>query len=183
MKVFKLLVVSMLIVFCQNVFAAPDLDNEITIAAVVKEIQDGIDIANNALAKDRLPSLSSVKLDLNTVIKKEVGPNFKFLIFSFGKKWTNEASQLTTITLIPSVVRVIPTAEENISNKLAQMIIAAANGVNAASTHVTVPLSLDALSIQQKFIVKNETSGAISIKLLSAEKSEVQTMTLIFKNK
>ncbi|RBP48667.1 trypco2 family protein [Arenicella xantha] len=187
MNLIKLSTLVFAIMLSASTKASDAQESEIEIASVVEQIQNGIDIAKKGLAADSLPNLQSVTLNLNTAVKRDGGPKFKFLIFSFGKKWTSEASQTTTITLVPKVPRVTPTSAEEISDSIAKMIIAAADGVSKASAHASVPLELGSLSIQQKFIVKNETSGGFSIELLSIEASgsyseaNVQTMTITFK--
>lgn len=74
---------------------------EATVGEVLTEVQKAMVDTQTRLAKGSLPQLESVVLSLQSIVTKQVGGQIKFLIFSFGRKWEKERSQLVELKLVP----------------------------------------------------------------------------------
>ncbi len=106
----------------------------VQIETILKEVQLGLSKVQATLVEESLPPLASVQLTLKTVVKHEGGPVFKFLVFSFGKKWEKERAQSLTLTLKPPKPATSEvSSKRTVADMLAGAIVSAARGANSLS--------------------------------------------------
>ena len=136
-----------------------------SIDAVLAEVQAGIDAAQKALdAQDtcngRCPRLKDVTVTLEAVLKRTKDTGFRFLIFSFGRKFEEAQIQIIELNLKPPPPAAGQSAlREPLSSLLAHAIIDAVQGVQRAEKHQSSPLLLNTFSVELSFVVNVESSG------------------------
>lgn len=163
---------------------------------ILKNIQDGLQVAANALDEDELPPLKSVELTLQGYHYKKTGGKLKFFIISFGKERISELTQTVVITLTPPKSGPENVSSNSITKKLADIIIAAAEGVNAAgisSSGSNVPLNFTKLSAELVFVVTKDKNGGLAFTFepfsldveagKGVKKSELQKIKIVYEAK
>ena len=169
----------------------PD-SQEVLIDQLLREIQVGLAKAQKDLAAEKIPPLQSVTLDLVAEAKVAVGGKINLYIVTFGAKWEKERTQQVEVTLKPPSPNLPMKVAKgpSVSDQLANAIVSAGKGVQAARNDKSVPLAASGLKVVLSFVVKGDTAGGTKFEIapvtfdLSGRLANqaIQKITVVYQN-
>ena len=185
----RLRALALTVLFC--LLGGPALaDDPLPVDNLLEQVQAALVRVQDLSDEDDLPRLKSVKLLLQTTLAQDASGRFKFFLVSVGGQTAQTRIQTLELTLVPPPPGTpLPVAAMDITEILAQAILAAAYGVKPAMEREP-PLELVELVVNLRFVVDNSGGGSIGADLLpitvefgaQVRATEVQILTLIFHN-
>lgn len=106
-----------------------------SVAALLEEVKDALQIAGQQLAAKDAPALESVTLALQTVASSETDGSLNFYILQLGTQTTKTLTSRITLTLRP-VYQPGMRTETKLASGLADAIVAAWNAEKVARTAI-----------------------------------------------
>jgi hypothetical protein len=141
--------------------AGPPLDS------VLKEVQRGLQKAQDALAASSLPQLKSVQLALHTQVQKDATGKITILVISVGGGEGASASQDLALTLTPPKpdrVKPLTRAQATVADSIVELIEEAAQAAENARKG-PFPLEAEKLTLELAFTVTSSLDGGLKFSL------------------
>jgi hypothetical protein len=165
-------------------------DDPLPVDELLEQIQAALVRVQDLSEEDDLPRLKNVKLSLQTTLAQDTSGRLAFFLVSVGGQTAQTRIQTLELTLVPPPPDApVPVAAMDITEALAQAILAAAYGVKPAMEREP-PLELVELVVNLRFVVDNSGGGSIGADLLpitvefgaQVRSTEVQVLTLTFQD-
>lgn len=145
-------------------------DTKVPLTALIDEVNAALLTVQEYAEAEDLPPLHEVTLEVNTVMDIDAEGKVSLYIVEFGQDVKNAFTNTSTIVLIPAK----PGTESNvgaleISDILAESILAGAQAIQHARDNGPVPLTAKSYSTEIKFGITVETNGKVSLNFPSFE--------------
>lgn len=135
--------------------------------SVLKEVQGGLQKAQDALAASSLPQLQTVQLTLHTQVQKDATGKISILVVSVGGGEGASASQDLILTLTPPKadrMRPLTGTPTTVADSIVELIQEAAQAAENAKKG-PFPLEAKKLTLELAFTVTNSLEGGLKFNL------------------
>jgi NTP-dependent ternary system trypsin peptidase co-occuring protein len=135
--------------------------------SVLKEVQRGLQKAQDALAASSLPQLKSVQLALHTQVQKDATGKIAILVVSVGGGEGASTSQDLALTLTPpkpNLMRPLTHAQATVADSIVELIQEAAQTAENAKKG-PFPLEAEKLTLEFAFTVTSSLDGGLKFSL------------------
>ena len=135
--------------------------------SVLKEVQGGLQRAQDTLAASSLPQLQSVQLTLHTQVRKDTTGKITILVINVGGSQGVSASQDLVLTLIPpkpGAMRPLVAAPTTVADSIVELIKEAAQAAENARKP-PFPLQAKTVTLEFAFTVTDSLDGGLKFNL------------------
>lgn len=146
-------------------------ETAVQISDILNQVQRALINVQNSAEQHRLPKLESVELLLSTQLQANAEGGFNIVVVSVEGGGSETSAQKLHLTLTPPRPGAgMPVAAVDLSESLAEAILAAARGISEAAD-AEPKLELEKLVASVKFVVSVKGGGGVKFEILPVEVS------------